>query len=590
MKEFLKYTLATIVGIVITSILFFLFLMALVGAVISSGEKPVSIRSNSVLKLNIGQTIPDRSVTNPFEEFDPITLKFGTITGLNDILRNIKKAKDDPDIKGIFVEVGTLSPGFATIEELRNALTDFKTSGKFILAYSDEYFPQSAYYLATVCDKIYASPVGVFEFFGLRSEIMFYKDALEKLGVEMQVIRHGKFKSAVEPYIMNKMSDENRDQILTFVSSIWNHLLTGIAQKRNISIDELNRIADQLLIKSTQSALEYKLLDGIKYYDEVLAELKDLSGLQGNSEVRFVSQEKYRKVEVPSSSRGTAKNKIAVLYASGEIEMPFSTEPGIDGAKFSAVVREARLDSTIKAIVIRVNSPGGSVIASDMIWREVDLTRHIKPVVASMGNVAASGGYYIVASADTIVASPVTITGSIGVFGLIPNASKLLNQKLGISFDVAKTNKFSDFLSIYRPLRPEERDYLQNNIETTYSDFVNKVSNGRHMRWARVDSIGQGRVWSGAHALTNGLIDTFGGLNDAIRIAAEMAGIQQYSVKELPKPVDPYQQLIKDLSGDVRMHFIKKELGPEYKLYENLRTILEMDRIQARLPYFIDIY
>ncbi len=590
MKEFIKYTLATILGIIITSIVFFFFLLVVIGTMISSADKEIVIRSNSVLSLNMNQVIPDRSVTNPLEGFDPVSMRFSIKTGLNDILKNISRAKDDNNIKGIYIDLGLISPGFATIEEIRNALIDFKSSGKFVISYADEYLPQSLYYLATAADKIYLSPTAFFEFFGLRSEVTFYKEALEKLGVEIQVIRHGKFKSAVEPFITDRMSEENREQIMTYVSSIWDHILAGISEARGISTADLNKYADHLMIRDAQGAFDYKMIDGVKFYDEVLAELKELSHSSGRRDVRFVSQEKYRKVDASAGKKTYTKDKIAVIYASGDIGMPLSTQSGIDGAKFSAVVREAREDSTVKAIVVRVNSPGGSVLASDMIWREIDLASRVKPVVASMGNVAASGGYYIVSPADTILASPVTITGSIGVFSLIPNTEKLLKQKLGITFDVVKTNEYADFLSLYRPLRPAERDFLQSNVETTYNDFLSKVSAGRQMDKEAVDAIGQGRVWSGKNALDNGLIDGFGGLNDAIRVAKEMAGLEQYTITELPKPVDPYQQLLRELAGDVRMHFVRKELGNEYKYYENLQNIMRMDRLQARLPYFIEIY
>jgi protease-4 len=590
MKEFIKYTLATIVGIFIASILLFFLSVGLIGAMISAADKPVSVQSNSVLYFKIDKPIPDRTSNNPWDNFNYSTFTFSPQAGLNDILENIEKAKTDENIKGIFIETGLLSPGIATMEEIRNALISFKESGKFIICYSESIILQSAYYLASVADKIYLNPAALMEFFGLRSEIIFYKGALEKLGIDVQIFRHGKFKSAVEPYTQKKMSMENREQILTYVGAIWNYLLMGISKERDISIEELNKFADNLTINNSQAASDNKLIDSLKYRDEILNELKELSGIAEKKNVRFISMTKYSKTPKKRTYKGLPKNKIALIYASGIIGFGEGSESSIGSAKLSQTIRKARLDTTIKAIVLRINSPGGNAMSSEIIWREVFLAQQSKPLVASLGNVAASGGYYIVSPADTIVASPTTITGSIGVFGIFPNTQKLFNDKLGITFDVAKTNKHSDFGAIYRPLNAPEKEYLQKAVEKTYDIFISHVAEGRNMTKETVDSIGQGRVWSGKHAKDIGLVDVFGGMNKAIEIAAEMAYLEQYRIVSLPRQIDPYQKLLKDLSGDVKLRILQSEMGESYRHYKNLREIIQAEGVQMRLPYSIEIY
>lgn len=592
MKEFLKYTLAAIAGFFIASLIVFLFSLAMLGAIISSGSKQPVIRKNSVLHLDLSKPIPERTSNNPFENFDPARFQFSSYTGLNDILRNIEKARTDDRIRGVFINLGIITPGYASLEEIRNALAGFRESGKFVVSHSDDFLTHNAYYLATVSDKIYLSPVTMFEFYGLRSEITFYKNALEKLGVEVQVLRHGKFKSAVEPFMGDKMSEENREQIMTYMGSIWNHILNGISTTRNIPVEDLNRFADMLEIRDASDAEERGLIDGLKYRDEVLDELAGLSGLESGKEVRFVNMTKYAQVPADKKKKETAGEKIAVIYASGDIgmDLPGQGSSGISPNVFTRAIREARNDNTIKAIVFRVNSPGGSAIASEAIWREVVLAAEAKPVVASMGNVAASGGYYILAAADTVLASPVTITGSIGVFGVVPNAGELLTKKIGLSFDVAKTNKHSDFGSLYRPLYPAEREYLQASVERTYREFVDHVAIGRGMSPETVDQIGQGRVWSGINALENGLVDQFGGLTRAIEMAAEMAALTDWKVVDLPKQPDPFEQLMKSFTGEARAKMVKKELEGLSVHYENLKKIMSMDRLQARLPFFFEIY
>jgi len=589
MRNFLKYTLATITGIIIASILFFVIMLASFSAIVSSGNKSVSVSNNSILVLKAGVTIPDRGDQNPLSGIDLVNLTFSPSAGLNDILHNIEKASGDSKIKGILIENGLLPSGWATTEEIRNALLKFRENGKFVISYSDYVLTQECYYLATAADKIYINPGSMVEFKGLSSEVMFYKKALEKIGVEVQVTRHGKFKGAVEPFILDKLSDENRTQIKDYAGSLWNQIITDISKSRDIPVEQLNKLADNLDGNLASGAFESKLVDGLMYRDALIDTLKSLSGINKDKELNLISMTKYTKVADTKLSF-SAKNKIAVVYASGTIVTGKGNQGNIGGNYYADVISKARLDSSVKAIVLRVNSPGGSATASYIMWRELDLAARVKPVVISMGNYAASGGYFISAPGTKIYADPMTISGSIGVFGLIPNIGNLLEQKLGLTTEIVNTNKNSDFPSIYRPMNPYEKELMQMSIEKIYSDFVSKVASGRKMSSESVDSIGQGRVWSGTSALRIGLVDEIGGLKDAIKGAAKLAGIESFSVRELPVFEDPYMRILSQLSGEARMSILKKELGESVKYYNMVQELKDMSGIQARLPYFIDIH
>jgi len=590
MKKFLIYTLATITGIIITSLLFLFLLIGSVGMMVAAGDKPVSISDNSILVLKAGIPIPDRSDANPFAGIDIINMTFSPVAGLNDILKNLEKAASDDKIKGILIENGLLTSGWATTEEVRNALDRFREeSGKFILSYSDYVLQQEGYYLSTIADKIYINPGSLVDFKGLSGEVMFYKKALEKLGVEVQVARHGKFKGAVERYILDELSKENEAQIRDYVGSIWNHTVEKMSETRGIPADQLNLMADNLAGYVPTSAFENGLVDGLIFRDALIDTLKALSGLTSDDKINLVSMIKYTKV--PETKKTvTSKNRISVIYASGTIVMGKGSDYNIGGNNYSEIIRKERLDSNVKAIVMRVNSPGGNAVASDIIWRELELAAGEKPVVISMGNYAASGGYYISAPASKIYANPTTISGSIGVFGLIPNAEKLLEQKLGISTQTVNTNKYSDFPSVYRPMNTYEKEIMQKSIEHVYNEFTGKVASGRKMSIESVDSIGQGRVWSGDKAQKIGLVDEIGGLKEAVEGAALLAGLESYSIRELPAIEDPYTKLLKQLSGEVRLNILKKELGESIRFYNDLMEIKEMTGIQARLPYIIDIH
>jgi protease-4 len=581
MKSFLKYLLATIVGVILASLVMFFIFLGVISALISIQEKPVEIKDNSILMLKLDEPITDRKPAIPF--FSAKAL------GLNQILENIQKAKEDEKIKGIYLEPSVIPVGFATIEEIRNAILDFKESGKFVICHSD-FYTQSSYYLATSADKIYMNPEGYFPLIGLRAQLMFFKGSLDKLGIKAEIIRHGKFKSAVEPLMYDKMSNENREQLKTIIGSIWNYTVSEISVQRGITKDKINSLADNLKVWDAESTVKHGLVDSLLYKDHVLDKLKELTGIKESKKLNFVSLAKYSKVPETKKHKGLAKNKVAVIYASGIVQLGDEGEGTISSERISNAIREARLDSTIKAIVFRVNSGGGDAIASEVIWRELSLAKEAKPVIASFGDIAASGGYYIAVSADTIVAGQATITGSIGVFGVIFNMKDFLDNKLGITMDVEKTNKYSDLMSGYRALTSREKEVFQKFVDEFYSTFVTHVSEGRNMTYDEVDKIGEGRVWSGINAKEIGLVDVYGGLSTAVDIAVEKAKLEKYRIVELPKLEDPVEQLIKELMGEVRISQIKKELGNSYKYYRFLQEALSLDGIQARIPYEIEIY
>lgn len=589
MKSFLKYTLATITGIIITSIIFFITMLAVLSALVSSGEKPVSISENSILVLKAGVGIPDRGNENPLSGIDFINMTFTPVPGLYEILNNIEKASSDPKIKGILIENGLLPSGWATTGEIRNALLKFRQSGKFVISFSDYVLTQQCYYLSSAADRIYITPTAMVDFKGLSADIMFYKKALDKLGIEVQVTRHGKFKGAVEPFIRDDLSKDNREQIVDYVGSIWSDVISAISQSRGIPENKLNGIADSLSGNIASSALADKLVDGLIYRDALIDTLKALSGISRDKELKLISMTKYSKVPDPHKNV-SAKNRIALIFASGDIVMGKGKDNNIGGNSYAEIIRKQRLDTTVKAIVLRVNSPGGSAGASDIMWKELELTAKIKPVIISMGNYAASGGYFISAPGTKIYASPVTVTGSIGVFGLLPNVGDLFDKKLGLTTETVNTNENSDFPSVFKPMNSYEKEVMQAGIENIYSDFVSKVAMGRKMSFESIDSIGQGRVWSGTSAIKNGLVDSIGGLEDAIRGAAALAGLTKYSIRELPVIEEPYSRLISQLGGDVKMKILKDELGESARYFKIAEELRNLSGIQARLPYFLEIH
>jgi protease IV len=588
MKEFFKFVFASMVGMILSFFVIILLMVIMVAAVVSSSgsDKKAEIASNTVMHLSFTDPITERTDKSPLSSFNFLGFDAKKSLGLNDILANIRDAQKNDNIKGIYIDVSSVPAGFATTEEIRNALIDFKKSKKFIIAYGEVY-TQGAYYLASVADKIYLNPEGLLDFRGLSSEMMFFKGALEKLEIEAQVIKVGTYKSAVEPLILDKMSDPNRKQVETFLGSMYDHFLNQISASRNIPKDSLFAIANNALVRNAKDALKYKMVDGLKYKDQVLAELKSRTGIEQTKDIKSVNIADYP--ESNGEEKGPSDSRIAIVYASGEITGGEGNDETIGSERISRAIRKARTDDKVKAVVLRVNSPGGSALASDVIWREVVLTKKVKPVIVSMGDVAASGGYYIACAADSIFAQPNTITGSIGVFGIIPNMQKFFNNKLGITFDGVKTGKFSDLGTVSRPLTDVEKMIIQVEVNNIYSSFTKKVANGRKKSQSYIDSIGQGRVWSGTDALKNGLVDRLGNIDDAIHSAAKKAKLTKYRIVEYPSQIDPFQSIF-DKSGDkVRTYFAKRELGENYTYYQQAKEALSISGIQARLPYNITI-
>lgn len=589
MKQFFKFMFASMLGFFIMSIiLFFLFIGMIASLATIMDKEAVKVAENTVLHIKFDTEIRDRSSKDPFSSIDFATMQPTSALGLNDILKNLDKASKDPNIKGIYLDLSSIQTGFANVQEIRNALLKFKESGKFILAYS-ETFSQGSYYLATAADKIYLNPEGMLDFKGLSAEVAFLKGTLDKLEIDMQIIRHGKYKSAVEPFMLEKMSPENKEQMMALVNGIWAEVLEGVSQSRNISKEELNRIADNLLIGNAKDAVALGLVDEVKYHDEVISELKDLTETEQDKDLETLTLAKYFDAPDPAKEKVDRQNKVAVVYAIGEIISGKGSDDVIGSDRIAEAIRDARKDEKVKAIVMRVNSPGGSALASDVILREAKLAAAEKPFIVSMGSVAASGGYYISAAAHKIFAEPSTITGSIGVLGMIPNLEKTMKNKLGITFDYANTNANSDFMTLNKPLTPQQRDVIQGWIEDVYKTFVNHVVEGRGMTFAEVDSVGQGRVWIGSDALEIGLVDELGGINDAIAAAAAQAELGTWSIKEFPVQKDFFEQLLEDLTGQGSLDArIRAELGPQYRLYQQLRYWQNASGVQARMPF--DIY
>ncbi|QKJ30524.1 signal peptide peptidase SppA [Mucilaginibacter mali] len=591
MKQFFKFVLATIVGIVFTS---FILLIILVGIIVgASSEKPVDVLSNSVLHVSFTRAIPERTPNNPLAGLSFLGLDGEKSIGLNDILANIKKAKTDDNIRGIFLDESYMLSGQATTEEVRNALLDFKKSGKFIIAYS-EIYTQGFYYLASVADKVYINPKGIFEFSGFSQQITFLKGAMDKLGIEAQVIKVGTYKSAVEPYILNKMSDANREQVNSYLGSLYEHFLTGIGKARNVNRDTLFDIANNMKVQFPEDALKYKLVDGLKYKDEVLDELKSRTSTDKKKNLHSVEIGEYTKSGVKDDNtdteKATAGDKIAVIYASGEINGGDGDENTIGSETVSKALRQVRLDNKVKAVVLRVNSPGGSSLASDVIWREVKLTHDVKPIIVSMGDYAASGGYYISCAADSIIAEPNTITGSIGIFAILPNMQKLFNDKLGVTFDGVKTGKYADLGDISRPLTPEEHAILQNQVNRGYDDFTKHVADGRKKTQQYINSIGQGRVWTGTQAIKLGLVDRLGNINDAVNMAAKKAKVTDYKLVTYPEQKSIFNKFGQGLTAEVKTRMLQNELGESYNTYQQIKSVTHLMRTpQARLPFDVVI-
>lgn len=587
MKSFFKFMFASMLGVFLSLLLLFLLFAGVVAMMVSAaGGKEIKVSPGTILHIDFQYALTDRSSDNPFESFDFRTMQNRSQPGLNEILKNLEKASKDAHIEGIFLDLSGDLGGMASMEEFRNALLKFKKSGKYIYAYSD-YYTQDNYYLASASDKIWLNPEGEVDFRGMVAQIPFIKGLLEKLEIEPQVIRHGKFKSAVEPFVQDQMSPENREQTAKYVDSFWNHIVREISFARKLKPEVLTEAANNLTLQTADKALQTGLIDQIGYRDEFLDSLRAKSSKKKGEKLNFISLSKYRKAPDTGIEKEFTRDKIAVIYAAGNIVGGKGGADEIGGLSLSESIRKARENKNIKAVVLRVNSPGGDALASEVIWREVDLCRKEKPVIVSMGDLAASGGYYISCAADRIVAQPNTITGSIGVFGLLFNAGNMFKNKLGITFDQYKTGNFSDLGNMTRSLTEAERTIIQNSVERVYTTFTKRVSEGRNMSIAAVDSIGQGRVWSGTDALAIGLVDTLGGLDDAIAIAARKAKLTNYRITELPEKKDPFQQLLTEITEGAETRYLQHRLGAYYNTYRELEHLSRYEGVQARMPFMI---
>ena len=587
--KFSKVLLAAFLGTLIALVVNFFIKVGVVTSMISSlsteTETITKPKPNSVLYMKLDYDIPDRTTDNPFNSINFSTMETKDMTGMNDILRNIERANTDPNIKGIYMELSSIPTSTATLQEIRDKLIEFKESGKFLVTYGESY-SQSAYYIASIADKIYINPEGALDLHGMASQITFYKHLFDKLDIEMQIVRgpNNRFKSAVEPYFLDKMSEANREQMDKLLGTVWGQILTGISQSRNISVEQLNQIADNLdTYFDAEKALEYGLVDNLYYKDQVLEELKGLTG--SNKDINAIGNTNYAK---SYKDKNPSKNEVAVIYASGQIfDGKGDEEQNIYSENLSKTIRKAREDENVKAVVLRVNSPGGSAVASAIIGRELDLTKQVKPVIVSMGNYAASGGYWISAKADYIFADPTTLTGSIGVFGTVPNLQGFLNDKVGLTFDVAKTNENADFGTLTQPLTEFQYSKLQEMVVKTYNDFTGRVAEGRGLTQTYVDSIGQGRVWAGADAIEIGLVDQLGDMEDAIAYAVQKAELgNDYKVTEWPKQKDFFTRMMESMNESDKLDAaMKQKMGIYYNYLQGLDNLQKNTGIQARLPF-----
>lgn len=589
MKDFLKYTLATIVGLLACTIIVTIISVVAIVGIAASAETGTIVKENSIFKLELKGEVTERMIENPFASF---MSEEQTALGLNDILASIQKATENEYIKGIYLEAGGLIASPATIEEIRNALVRFKQSGKFVVAYGDNY-TQADYYICSAADKVILNPQGMVDWHGMASQTIYFKDLLAQVGVEMEVFKVGTYKSAVEPYTSMEMSQENREQITAYTSSIWNSMVEGVSLSRNLTSKQLNQFADEYIAFSgAEAILKAGLVDTLLYMDGTKAYLKQLMSTEEEDrlEVLTLNEVKNLQKNVPLDKSG---NIIAMYYAEGQIvDAPstgMSTTPEIVGEKVATDLRKLRDDKTVKAVILRVNSPGGSAFASEQIWNEVVKLKEKKPVIVSMGDYAASGGYYISCAADTIIAQPTTLTGSIGIFGMFPNPHKLINDKLKLNIETVKTNKLADFGNMSRPFNADERAIMQNYINKGYATFIQRCADGRQMPTTDIEAVAQGRVWTGEMALDLGLVDLLGDIELAKEIAAEKAGIESYTLISYPKEQGAFDMLLdqaKESYIETRLGKIAGQFKEEFNLIYNLER---MNNLQARLPYTIHL-
>ncbi len=591
MKDFLKFTFATVLGIIVAGVVLFFLGILTVFSMASSSESETQVKENSIMMMELNGTITERSVTNPLNS---LLGESGASFGLNDLLASIQKAKENENIKGIYLQADLMSAGYASLESLRNALKDFKESGKFIVAYADTY-TQDLYYVASVADKVLLNPSGMIEWRGIASQPMFYKDLLEKVGVEMQIFRVGTYKSAIEPFTATEMSPANREQTKAYISSIWGKITADVAADRNLSIEKLNALADRMMmLQPAQESINEGLADTLIYKNDIKNYLKKLVGIEEDDNLNVLGLEEMKNVK-KNRPKDPSGNIIAVYYAEGEIvdseATNFSGETCINASKVIKDLRRLKDDEDVKAVVLRVNSPGGSAYGSEQIWYAVSELKKEKPVIVSMGDYAASGGYYISCNADTIVAEPTTLTGSIGIFGMFPSVQKL-TKKIGIDFDVVKTNTYADFGDLTRPMNAGEQAMMQANVERGYDLFLTRCADGRGTTKEAINEVGQGRVWTGADAKNLGLVDILGGMDTALEIAIEKADVEAYTLMEYPAQESFLDMLTngKSAGNYIKNNIMGKNLGEWSKTFFFIENIDKVNRIQARMPFEPNIH
>lgn len=590
MKSFIKYTMATVVGIFLTMTLFTIISIISLAGMMATEGMSAPIKEKSILRLDLSGTLAERSDSNPFAA---LMGEENMALSLEDALLALDKAAKNENIIGVYLEGGAMGANPGMAQELRQALVEFKESGKWVVAYGDSY-GKTAYYLSSVADSVLLNPEGNVDFGGMASQIMFYKDVMEKVGVKMQVFKVGTYKSAVEPFICTEMSPANREQVTSYLFSIWTNMLKDVAASRNMEVGKLNSLADSLtMISEASVALNGGLVDKLCYMDEVKAILREKSGLEDeDDDLVFASVADVAKSETLDEK---VDEQVAVYYAYGEIVqsqgtgLGMSQEHQIVGGKMIRDLQDLREDDDVKAVVIRVNSPGGSAFASEQIWREVCLLKEKKPVVVSMGGMAASGGYYISCAANRIFAEPTTLTGSIGIFGMIPDVSELMTEKIGLKFDVVKTNEMSDIGTMARPFNEAESAQMQKMINRGYDLFTKRVADGRGMAQDSVKLIAEGRVWTGEQGLNIGLVDELGNLDDAVAHAAELAKVEKFRAVGYPAPDNPFDQLLNQTKGGYLDSELRELLGEGYAVYSLVRNVKDADRIQARMPFEMNI-
>lgn len=582
MKSFFKTILAVLIGMFVFFGLGFLFLMLIVVSA-NSSESTVNIESNSILKLDLNYGIPEQD-KEAFDYMAGLSSLNQKSIGLNSIVKSIEQAATDDRIKGIYIPLGSYSNGLATTEAIRHALIKFQESEKFIVAYGD-YATQKSYYLSSMADGIYMNPEGGLELKGFGSRMFYLKNGLDKLGVQVQEFHRGSFKSAIEPFVRDHMSDSNRVQMTVLLTDVYNVLLDNVSKDRKIERDSLNTIINNFSAENTKEAAQLKIIDATKYYDEVLGDLAARSGLDKADDPKFVSLANYAS-QLDKKVKGS---KIGVVYAQGDIVDGKGTDDNIGGDNYAKIIRKLRKDDDVKAVVLRVNSGGGSALASEVIWREVTITKEVKPVIVSFGDVAASGGYYISCNANRIFCEPNTITGSIGVFGMIPNFEKMLNDKLGINFDEVEVTEYGVFGGGTQPLNEREQALVQKSIDSVYQTFLTRVADGRGKSFDYIQSNAEGRVWSGNRALEIGLVDEIGGLDNAIAYAAKEAGLNEYYTKSYPENKSFFEKITEEMEGKQEAKIAEAFLGDYAKYLLKVKELQNQNPIQARMPYVLEI-